>query len=487
MAWTSAYNQVLCAFFILLAFHFLLRYVETGRRRYQGLQWCTFLLGFGAQELNVVYPALAAAFTLLCARKHFRHTLALFVPSLLYTAAHLRAAPPTESGVYAMHWDLSVLRTLGTYWSWGVGPSWLLTPWETPVAVVLACVLALTAALLAFTALKVARGDRLPLFFLAWFLIALAPVLPLRDHVTDYYLYLPSAGLAMLGGYAVARAWRRGTAWRLSAAALAALYLALAAPAASAGARWIAARSLRVEKFVLGVARAHQLHPKKVILLDGVDDELFWAGVLDRPFRLFGASVYLTSGSEARIQAHPEYGDVAGYILPAQATVNALDNDSVVVYAAGGARLRNITSFYSKIFHQTAPAPPRRVDVANPLMAYLLGPTWYHPDQESRWMPKRATVRIGGTEHAGQKLYITGHCPHEQSASGVLELAVAADGLPLGNVKISSEGPFNFAFALPPQLQGKPALEIALEASRTFSAPRDPRELSLIFGVLEIR
>ena len=56
MAWTSAYNQILCAFFILLAFHFLLRYIETGQRRYQVFQWCAFLLGFGAQELNVVYP-----------------------------------------------------------------------------------------------------------------------------------------------------------------------------------------------------------------------------------------------------------------------------------------------------------------------------------------------------------------------------------------------------------------------------------------------
>jgi hypothetical protein len=487
MAWTSAYNQVLCAFFILLAFHFLLRYLETGRRRYQALQWCVFLLGFGAQELNVVYPGLAAAFTLLCARKHFRGTLPLFVPSLLYTVAHLSAAPPQESGVYVMHWHLSIFRTLATYWSWGVGPSWLLTPWEMPVAAVLACVLVLTAALLAFAGWKAARGDQLPLFFLAWFAIALAPVLPLRDHITDYYLFLPTAGLAMLGGYAVTRAWRHGTAWRAAAAALAALYLALAAPAASAGTRWIAERSLRVERFVLGIARAHELHPKKTILLDGVSDELFWAGVLDRPYRLFGAVVYLTPGSQARIQTHPEYGDVAPYVLPADATARALDNDSVVVYAAGGPRLRNITSFYAKMFYHTAPDPPRRVDVANPLMAYLLGPTWFQPDQESRWMPKRATVRIGGPENAGQQLYITGHCPHEQMAAGALELSVAADGLPLGKATISREGPFDFSFALPPQLQGKPALEISLEAGRTFGAPGDPRQLALIFGVLEIR
>ena len=67
LGWTCVYNQVLCGFFLLLAFYFLLRYVETGERRYNLFQWAAFLLGFGALELNVVYPAIAAAYTLLCA------------------------------------------------------------------------------------------------------------------------------------------------------------------------------------------------------------------------------------------------------------------------------------------------------------------------------------------------------------------------------------------------------------------------------------
>jgi len=47
MAWTSAYMQVLCGFAILLAFHFFLRYIETGKRSWYWLQWLVFLLGFG--------------------------------------------------------------------------------------------------------------------------------------------------------------------------------------------------------------------------------------------------------------------------------------------------------------------------------------------------------------------------------------------------------------------------------------------------------
>ena len=30
LGWICVYNQVLCGFFLLLAFHFLLRYIETG-------------------------------------------------------------------------------------------------------------------------------------------------------------------------------------------------------------------------------------------------------------------------------------------------------------------------------------------------------------------------------------------------------------------------------------------------------------------------
>ena len=61
MVWTSAYNQILCAFFLLLEFYLLLRWVETGSKRWYAAMWIAFLLGFGALELNVDFPALAVA------------------------------------------------------------------------------------------------------------------------------------------------------------------------------------------------------------------------------------------------------------------------------------------------------------------------------------------------------------------------------------------------------------------------------------------
>ena len=54
MCWTSVHNQVLSGFFLLLAFYFLLRHIETGQTVYYAAQWAAFVLGIGALETNVV-------------------------------------------------------------------------------------------------------------------------------------------------------------------------------------------------------------------------------------------------------------------------------------------------------------------------------------------------------------------------------------------------------------------------------------------------
>ena len=125
MTWTSVYNEALCAFFLLGAFRFLLRYLETGERRYWLLQWACFLLGFGALELNVVYPALAAAYTLLCARKYFLRTLPLFC------RIHRVRGRPSDGGAHRerrLRRCISALAMLDTLTPTGRGhlgpPSW---------------------------------------------------------------------------------------------------------------------------------------------------------------------------------------------------------------------------------------------------------------------------------------------------------------------------------------------------------------------------
>ena len=62
MSWTCEYILVACGFFLLLALHFFLRYIETGERRYYAWTWTAFLTGFLAMETNIVFPALAGSY-----------------------------------------------------------------------------------------------------------------------------------------------------------------------------------------------------------------------------------------------------------------------------------------------------------------------------------------------------------------------------------------------------------------------------------------
>ncbi|MFB3828469.1 MAG: hypothetical protein ACE15B_17000 [Bryobacteraceae bacterium] len=483
IGWSSAYNQALCGFFVLLAFYFLLLYLDTGKRRFEAAQWAAFLLGFGAQEAIVVYPALAAGYTCLFARTRFRRTLPLFVPSLLFGAWHLTKG--SEGGApYVMHFTSGMLRTLGIYWSWTTGPAWLLTP-GLPDGVVIASMAVVSAALLGFAAWRIAHGDRVPLFLLWWFAALIGPVLPLRDHLTEYYTYLPSAGVAMLGGTALVWAWRQRPAWL----AVAVAYAAICVPAARASSAWLHARGERVEKLVRGVAAARQLHPFKVILLDGVEPDLFWAGVLDRPFRLYNARVFLTPGSEQRIPPKPGYGDPAEYVLPPEATERALDDGAVAVYDVRGARLRNITTLYGSLYqYRGKTTTPRRVDVANPLLAYLVGAGWHNPDGNIRWMARRASLRIGGPPSAAGRLLLRGICAPQLSASGPVEVAVAVDGIELPRARIAAgQTAYEFDLPLPAELAGRRSVEVTVDAGRTVTPSGDRRDLSLAFGVFEVK
>jgi hypothetical protein len=487
MAWTSVYNELLCGFFLLSAFWFLLRYIESGRRADCVWQWALFLLGFGALETNVVYPALAASYTYLCARKAFKTTLPLFVPSAVFFAVHSIIAPMQSTGVYALHFDRALPRTFATYCFKALEPgefAW----WHGRPDALLACLLAV--ALVGFAVVRARQRDWLPVFCLAWFAILLAPVLPLRDHVSAYYISLPTIGLAMLGGYALVTAWRGAGFPRTAAVALSALYLVLMARADHYQASWLNRRSMADESLVLGVARARQLHPGKTILLDGIDGSLFWSTVYHGAFRDVGVyDVYLTPGSEEAIDSRHEVAEISRFVLPSGPALNAIKSDEVVVYRVGPSRLKAVTTSYEEAaLGRLSPEPPRSVDVGNPLMGYLLGPEWYAVDGGSCWMPRYATLRIGGPRSPYEKLYLHGNISPVQIRQGPLPLRVTVDGIRLADTVIEPVGTsFEVALPLPNESVGKKELSIALELGRVFHVPGDQRDLGLSFGVFEIR
>lgn len=484
LGWVCVFNQVLCAFGLLLAFHCWLRFFETGERRFEIATWVVFVLGFGAQELNLVFPALAAAWSLAAGRKYLRRTIPMFAVSAAYVAAHIAFAPLDRAGGYAMHFTGAIFRTLARYWTWTAGPSLLWTPWSLPEWVVLTGVAAVSFGLLAFLWTK-RTGPAA--FCIAWYVIALAPILPLRDHRMQYYLFVPAIGICWLGGWAVAEAWDRGLRVRAAAAALAVLYLAMILPRTVASADWNYRLTMRVRNLIESVNGARQVHPGKTIMLEGVDADLFINAFVDHSFRLVGIDrVYLAPEAAGRIPAMPDIGDPAEFMLPAEVVHNALDRGELVVYDASGPQLRNTTTAYAARPREST--VPKRVDAANPLTEYLLGPGWYPAENNHRWMSKRASLRIGGPGAAGQRLYVQGVCPEDQLRAGPLGVAVTVNGtaLPAAEIRPGQTG-FELSWALPDGLVGKPAVEVTVEVARTIRPGAEARDLGLAFGVFTVK
>ena len=485
LGWSSAYNEIAFAFVILLAFRLFLQYIETGQRKYWIWQWIVFLLGFLVLELNVAYPVLALGYALCCARRYFRQTLFLFIPSILFAGIHLALIPAASDPSYEMHFGSAPLVMLWTYWSYALGALRdLQTDWR-PHWLGVVTTIAISIALGCFLAVKVRRRDLRPLFLVAWFLVMIAPILPLRNHFTEYYILVPSLGLAIMGGWALSEA--RGFT-TLIAGLLAASYLAVSIGDIHMTEKFFYDRARRMKYLVQGLARLPKPEMQKAVLLDGVDNEFFWSGITNDPFRLLGISrCYLTPGTEATIDAHPEWGGISRWIISSGDAVSLLSKNDALVFRLQGKQLRDVTSRYFQAA-QFAHDHPEFVAVADPLYRTRLGPTWYRSEQDFRWMPKSATVQIAGPRASGQILEITGYCPATVLAEGPLEVSFRADGIEIGTASLNHpDQAFDLKFTLPPQLVGRPSMEIQIEVNRTVRVPPDPRELGLVFRTFTIK
>jgi hypothetical protein len=490
LSWIAAYNQILCSFFVLLAFYCFLRYVQEGQRKFLVAQWAAFLLGFGVLEINVVYPALATGFALLFSRRHLRTTLWLWIPSALFAWLHLFVIPIPAEGEYVARLDSRVFQSLWMYWSWSLGPSPLghfgpVPQWARSIVVAVLSVFAI-----GFLAWRTRQGDLLPLFCLGWFFITLMPVLPLPYHRSDYYLVLPTAGLALLLALGLVQLWKRGWPARTAALIAVALYAGISVPVAHSKIAWRYGHVERIRNFVMSVVREQRQDPEKTALLAGMDNDLFRDCFYHDPFRLFGfRHVYLTPGSETALPDN-QLRPVAEFVYPPGQTLRALAENKARIFKIGDDGIvQDVTSRY----HDAAgprlePLLSRRVDVGLPFMSDQLGPTWYYIEDNFRWMPKSATVRLGGPRSPADKLILQGYAPPSHLQGDVITMTLRVNGYTLPPAPITSESPyFKIERSLPPELLGEEAVEVTVELDKTRSYPSDARELGLIFGVFEIR
>jgi hypothetical protein len=486
LSWSSAYNEVAFAFVILLAFRLFLLYIDTGQQKYWIWQWIVFLLGFGVLELNVAYPALAAGYALCCARPYFRKTLYLFIPSIAFTAAHFAFVPASADPHYKMYYGSAPLSMLWIYWTYALGALRdLQTDWR-PYWLGITLTIAITLALAFFVANKLRRRDWRPLFLLSWFIVVIAPVLPLREHFTEYYVLAPAIGLAILGAWAIASA--RGLA-ALVAAILGALYLTVSIADTRMTERFFYNRARGMKYIALGLQALPNLDPSKAILIDGIDNDMFWSGFSDDPFRLLGISrIYVTPGSEAFIDPHLEWGGISRFVIGLPDALSLLQQHQALVFELKGRGVQDITNRYLARA-QFASSHPEFVNVADPLYRDRLGPTWFKIEQNFRWMPKTATVKIAGPQKAGQVLEVTGYCPAAVVAQGPLQVSFSGDGIDIGSASLTRPNQhFDLKLPLPSTLVGRPMIELEIEVNRTIRpGGTDPRTLGLVLQTFTIK
>ena len=272
LTWTSAYNQILCAFFFLLSFWLFLRFVTTGRWHYYLVQWVTFILGFGAHEVMVVYPAVLFAYVVLLDRRRWPHVALMFLASASLGWLQWRTVQALASGVYQPHFDTTGLVDSLTYY----GRSSVAG--HEPVVVALLVGIPL----LAVAAHQARRKNFLGLFFLAWFLLSLAPYLPAGEHRSDYYLVIPTLGLAMLGGWAAVLAVQATKVYRVTAVLCLGLFLWGSVRRAYQEVDFYQPLSLSVKQLISDVSQARNLHPTKTIVKGGVNLDHFGGAKVDQ-------------------------------------------------------------------------------------------------------------------------------------------------------------------------------------------------------------
>ena len=402
MSWLSSYNQILLSALVLGAFYCFMRAADQttgGGRHWLAGSWLCFLLGFGALESIVVLPGILLAWALLFDRRMARKALPFFIPAIAFVIGHFALIPKTiNDPAYRMHFDSSLLVSVGIYWQWllaavriqNFGPDWAWLDWPSRWI--------LTPALLGFVAWRTAKRDFLPIFGLLMSLALIAPMLPLRDHRTDYYLASASLGLAI-----VLAALPLRVGW------LAAPFLLLSAVPSfivqGATFEWYLARTGPVRILLRGLQHAVKIHPGKLILLDGLDRDMYWTVLADDALRLVNAqSVRLAPGT----------APAGNPMLASPGTARAaFERDAVLVYRLEGVKLRDVTAEWEsgKALALSA-GLAAEIKTGEATDARQFGEGWFPIEDGNRWMGARAIVSLGGPFAPGVKLRLAGYAPN---------------------------------------------------------------------------
>jgi hypothetical protein len=293
----------------------------------------------------------------------------------------------------------------------------------------------------------------------------------------------------MLGGWAVALSWRAGGLAR-AAAVVAALCFAI--PGAWQGrelSRRVSQQSREVRHLVRGIAAAHRKHPSQIIVLTGVDNDLFWHGLYDRPEVALGwRGLYVTSETEKKLIPSPEMGSIADRFLADSVTLDAIHRGQAEVYDISQTPVKNITKVYERAIASSHDLElPRSIDAGSSLFSRFLKDGWFPISDGARWTAKQATVQVRGPLRPHGTLTITGVVTPLHNASTSYPVTALIDGKAIGKRDIpAGASRFSLTYDIPDEFAGKPSVLVTIEVDRTVTAPPDVRELGLLMGTFEV-
>jgi hypothetical protein len=247
--------------------------------------------------------------------------------------------------------------------------------------------------------------------------------------------------------------------------------------------------SRRVRHLVRSIAAAHKIHPNKTIVLKGVDNDLFWNGVYDRPQLALGwTGLYVTNDTQQVLIGSFDRNDIADRLLPDAVTLEAIRKGSAVVYDASEGRLRNITTTYGRVLALDPNLPlPSLIDAGNPLYSKFLKEGWYPPSKGRAWTERSATVELRGPSAARGKLLLRAVLSPRHTQDGPITVSASVDGSLLGSRPIAlGQTSCDLSFDLPDTLVGQHAMRVTIMVDRTVVSPPDTRAVGLLFGTIEV-
>lgn len=202
--WISGVQDLLATTFLLVSALLWIHGLE------KGIAWsipsaCALGLSVLCKETGVLFPLALAMIAWARGAWNRPKALALLPHAAVSVAAALvlaaGASKVTEAGAYGTGLSTGILHNLATYLKWTVD---VVHPFKDRIAQIDydAWKVAVPAALVTVPIILTFRGRKRHVAWSAagWFMLTLAPVLPLLHHTYAYYLYAPSVGAATLAG-----------------------------------------------------------------------------------------------------------------------------------------------------------------------------------------------------------------------------------------------------------------------------------------------